>query len=178
MATPHAPETAAGLLPRATAFALDSTLLFLGILLTQGGLYLLREGWEEPGPSGPQLSVYLLFTVSVPVWLYFLFMESSRRKATFGKRLLRLEVADAYGSRISMARSAWRTLVKLIPWELTHLTLCLPTPIFYEGSDDRLRPGFWFVYGLIGLYLTAAMITRRKQSVHDLAAGTYVIRAA
>ena len=178
MPTPRAPETAAGLLPRATAFAVDATLLLLGILLTQCALYLLRDGWAEPGPSGPQLLIYLLVTVSFPVWLYFLSMESSRRKATLGKRLLHLEVADAYGSRISLARSALRTLVKLIPWELTHLTLCLPTPIFYEGSDDRLRPGFWFVYGLIGLYLAAAMMTRRKQSVHDLAAGTYVVRAA
>ena len=178
MVPPHAPETAAGLLPRTAAFALDSSLLFLGILLAHGSWYLIGGGFEKPGPSGPQLALYLLATVSFPVWLYFLLMESSRRKATLGKRLLHLEVADAYGSRISVARSALRTLVKLIPWELTHLTLCLPTPIFYEGSDDRLRPGFWFVYGLIGLYLAAAMMTRRKQSVHDLAAGTYVVRSA
>ena len=32
-------------------------------------------------------------TVSFPVWLYFLLMESSRRKATLGKRLLHLEVS-------------------------------------------------------------------------------------
>jgi len=30
---------------------------------------------------------------------------------------------------------------------------------------------------LLGLYLGAAMMTRRKQSLHDLAAGTYVTQA-
>ena len=178
MAAPHEPESAAGLLPRATALAVDSALLGLGILLAHGCWYLISGGWQDPGPSGGELALYLMVTVSFPVWVYFTWMESSSRKATLGKRLLQLEVADAFGARISIGRAVVRTLVKLIPWELTHLTLCLPTPIFYEGSEDRLRPGFWFAYGLIGIYLAAALMTRRKQSVHDLAAGTYVVHVA
>jgi uncharacterized RDD family membrane protein YckC len=169
---------AASLLPRAAAFCVDAALL---VVLAQAVLlawFLLRNGVvAEALRSARTLTLFLLMAVTLPAWAYFAATEASPRRATLGKRLMRLSVSDAYGERIGFARALFRNGVKLLPWGLTHMTLAYPTPVYLEAAPDRFRPGFLVVYALLGLYLGAAMLTRRKQSLHDLAAGTYVIRS-
>jgi uncharacterized RDD family membrane protein YckC len=54
-------------------------------------------------------------TVSTIVgWLYFAFMESSARQATFGKSLLNLQVTDEQGQRISFLRATGRHFAKIL----------------------------------------------------------------
>jgi uncharacterized RDD family membrane protein YckC len=168
---------AASLLPRAAAFCVDAALL---VVLAQAVLlawFLLRNGVAEALRSPRTLTLFLLMAVTLPAWAYFAATEASPRRATLGKRLMRLSVSDAYGERIGFARALFRNAAKLLPWGLTHLTLAYPTPVYLEAAPDRFRPGFLVVYALLGLYLGAAMLTRRKQSLHDLAAGTYVVRS-
>ena len=176
MPPPSETQDAAGLLPRAAAFLVDVTLLAAAIQAVHWSLYFATEGSRELLESPRALGLFLLVTVTLPCWAYFALTEASARRATLGKRLMRLGVSDAYGARIGLGRSLFRNAVKLVPWELTHVTLVYPTPVFLEAAPQRFRVGFLVVYGLIGLYLGAAMMTRRSQSVHDLAAGTYVHR--
>lgn len=84
----------------------------------------------------------------VVVWLYFALMESSARQATLGKIAIGIVVTDDRGRRISFARATGRFFGKL----LSNLTF------------------------LIG-YLLAAF-TEKKQALHDLIAGTLVVRKA
>jgi uncharacterized RDD family membrane protein YckC len=79
-------------------------------------------------------------------WLYFALMQSSSRQATLGQLALGLRVTDLEGRRVSFARAAGRQFATL----LTGLT-----------------------FG-IG-YLTVLFKTR-KQTLHDLVAGTLVVR--
>jgi len=79
--------------------------------------------------------------------LYYPTQESSEAQATFGKRALGIKVTDLRGQRITFLRALGRTLAK---W-LSALTL------------------------LIG-YLMAAF-TARKQALHDMMAGTLVVRS-
>ncbi|HEY3061666.1 MAG TPA: RDD family protein [Chloroflexota bacterium] len=79
--------------------------------------------------------------------LYYPTQESSEAQATFGKRALGIKVTDLHGQRISFMRALARTLGK---W-LSTLTL------------------------LIG-YLMVAW-TDRKQALHDMLAGTLVVRS-
>ncbi len=54
-------------------------------------------------------------TVSTIVsWLYFAFMESSARQATFGKSLLNMQVTDEQGQRISFLRATGRHFAKIL----------------------------------------------------------------
>ena len=71
-------------------------------------------------------------------------LESSPWQATVGKRTLGLKVTNLHGERVGFARAAARFVAKA----LSVLTLCL---------------GFLFI-----------VVTRRRQALHDLVAGTLV----
>jgi uncharacterized RDD family membrane protein YckC len=77
-------------------------------------------------------------------FLYCTLLESSAWQATVGKRALGLRVMSRHGERLGFARAAARFVAKL----LSVLTLCL---------------GFVFI-----------AVTRRRQALHDLIAGTLV----
>jgi uncharacterized RDD family membrane protein YckC len=94
------------------------------------------------------LTVWLgaLVILLVLTWLYFAGLESSAWQATLGKRATRLQVTDRMGRRLSFGRASGRFFAKAIS--------AIPL--------------------LIG-YLVAAF-TPRKQALHDLIAGTVVVR--
>jgi uncharacterized RDD family membrane protein YckC/Tfp pilus assembly major pilin PilA len=79
-------------------------------------------------------------------WLYKSLMESGSRQATLGKMALGIKVTDVHGARISFGRATGRFFASL----LSMLIFC------------------------IGLLMAA--FTRRKQALHDLIAGTLVVR--
>ncbi len=82
----------------------------------------------------------------VGVWLYFALLESSSGQGTIGKMALGLAVEQAYGGRISFARASGRYFAKIL-------------------SAIPLGLGFLMVGW-----------TSRKRGLHDLVAGTVVIR--
>jgi len=79
-------------------------------------------------------------------WLYYGLMESSRWQATLGKRAVGVMVTDLYGRRISFARASGRYFASII-------------------SGLTLSIGY-----IIGAF------TERKQTLHDMIAGTVPIR--
>lgn len=80
-------------------------------------------------------------------WLYFAGMESSDRQATFGKSIMSLQVADTDGRRLSFGHATGRFVAKLV---------------------SGLIP---FMIGFL-----MAAFTARKQALHDLIAGTLVLK--
>ena len=48
------------------------------------------------------------------MFLPFGIMESSKWKGTFGKRIMKIEITDNYGNRISFWRSLWRNILKFL----------------------------------------------------------------
>jgi uncharacterized RDD family membrane protein YckC len=79
-------------------------------------------------------------------WLYFAKLESGPKQATLGKRLLGLRVTDFAGERISFGRATGRTFAKFVS--------ALPLEIGFMMAG-------W---------------TERKQALHDMIAGTLVVR--
>jgi uncharacterized RDD family membrane protein YckC len=79
-------------------------------------------------------------------WLYYALLESSTWQATLGKKALGLEVTDVEGRRISFGRASGRFFAKIIS-----------TLILFIGF---IMAGF----------------TEKKQALHDIIAGTLVIR--
>lgn len=80
--------------------------------------------------------------------LYFIVLEASPLRGTLGKRVLGLRVSDMEGQRISLLRSLIRTLVKTF----------ISFPML-----------------MIGVLMVA--FTPRKQGLHDMVAGTLVLRS-
>ena len=80
-------------------------------------------------------------------WLYFAGMESSARQATFGKSVMSLRVTNYDGQRISFGHATGRFFAKVVSG-------LIPFAIGY------IMAGF----------------TAKKQALHDLIAGTLVLK--
>jgi uncharacterized RDD family membrane protein YckC len=107
----------------------------------------------DPGAAaaffGPMFMVFFLGMLGFVIlqWLYFAGMESSERQATFGKSVMSLRVTNSEGQRISFGHATGRFFAKIVS-------------------------------GLVPLaigYIMAAF-TEKKQALHDLIAGTLVLR--
>lgn len=83
----------------------------------------------------------------IATWLYHALFESSCWQGTPGKKMLGIYVADMRGSRISFGRATIRFFAKLF-------------------SAFILYIGF-----------VMALFTQHKQALHDIVAGTLVLRA-
>lgn len=79
------------------------------------------------------------------IWLYYAIMESSKCKATVGKLVLGIIVVDEFNQKLSFGRASARYWSKLLS----------------------------VIILFIGFIMTA--FTAKKQALHDLIAGTYVI---
>jgi uncharacterized RDD family membrane protein YckC len=90
--------------------------------------------------------MWYLFIQLTLWWLYSAIMESSKFQATFGKIAVGIAVTDMAGNRISFALATGRNFAK----SLSFITL------------------------FIG-YMMAGW-TKKKQALHDLIAGTLVVR--
>lgn len=121
MATPRQASKLALAGRRIAAFALDWLVIAAWAGLLFGAVMLAFDG-RPPSPGGPWRSQAIgLATMTLPVLLYFTLCESSRWRATPGKRALRLQVVRGDDARPPLARSLLRNLVKFAPWELGHV---------------------------------------------------------
>ncbi|HKJ28481.1 MAG TPA: RDD family protein [Anaerolineales bacterium] len=177
----NSPKDFAKLHHRIIAYLVDSLLSFLLIVtITQTLIFVpLRETIPGAGQwfnSGWKTELYTLTTISLPIWFYFGIMEASSWRATIGKRLLKLQtLSQPTRQPITPAQAALRTIIKMLPWELAHLTNNLPVPMWYD-PDPGFRIGFAIVPILAAAYLILILTTKNKQSLHDLVARTVVVR--
>ena len=127
----------AGFWARLLAFLADSAIVFLvSTALLVGAAMAL----------GDQALMLVVLFVLPAALLYWPVMHASGVQGTVGKALVGLKVTRFDGERISIFRSLWRELAKIL-------------------SAAILMLG----------YLIAALLPR-KQGLHDLLAGTYVVR--
>lgn len=170
-------KTYAGFWKRAGAFALDY-ILILGYLVGIALLSLLvntffgTSQWLFADRVRAQFVAFLI--VTLPVTLYFAISESSPSQATWGKRRLKLKVTDQNGQQISAWRSLARTVLKFIPWELSH-TLIWQIYFSPQIESAWINYGFVLVYLLIGLNVACLLLTKTHQTLYDLLTSTYVI---
>jgi uncharacterized RDD family membrane protein YckC len=136
---------------RVVAAIIDA--LLLGIVVWPVlGILGLSIGLAGSQVSMPEIGVHLVRGIVAWVlfmgagWLYEATMESSSKQATVGKMALGLKVTDEYGNRISFARASARYFSKI----LSRMIL------------------------LIGYIMVG--FTQRKQGLHDMIAGTLVVR--
>ena len=110
-----------------------------------------QVGQSEPDPTvmaGFMGLIFLFALVNLVLqWLYEAAMTSSSKQGTLGKMALGLRVVDKNGNRLSFLHATGRHFAKLIN-------------------------GFTMNIGYI-----VAGFTERKQGLHDMIAGTYVIKS-
>jgi len=159
---------------RLLAYGTDFVLLAAILIGIQMLLYRTTGGFPfDRFASGLQIEAWVVATMSLPVWTYFIWNER-RSGATIGKRLFRLKVTGEAGSGIARKQAFTRTAVKLLPWELTHLIVLVPQPWW----DVDTPPHFALIYipnALMVLYIIALLINRGERGIHDVCARTRVI---
>lgn len=143
----------AGFWWRVLAFLIDGIMLNIAFYLIQIPLVIVL-GASETNLSPVEdiivtVGMIITFVVSTTTpWLYFTLMESSEWQATPGKKWLGLIVTDMDGQRISFGKANVRYWSKL----LSAIILC------------------------IGYFMVA--FTERKQGLHDIIAGTLVLKSS
>jgi uncharacterized RDD family membrane protein YckC len=146
----------AGFWLRFAAYLIDGLILFVAQLavfivfgLLGGAIDAALPGARPTsgvGVGGSTTSLIAYAVVIVGSWLYFSLQESSVQQATLGKRALGIKVTDLEGRRVSFGRATGRYFAKI-----------LSVLICYVGF---IMAGF----------------TDRKQALHDMIAGTLVVR--
>jgi uncharacterized RDD family membrane protein YckC len=150
----------AGFWLRFLAFLIDNVVMGIGFVLVLipliflTGLHTVLGDFhpnEEMNDAGIFVIIgffFLLATATlVLTWLYHALMECSEWQATVGKKVLGLVVTDMAGRRVSFGRATGRHFGKII-------TNMIPAFIGY------IMAGF----------------TERKQALHDMLAGSLVLR--
>jgi uncharacterized RDD family membrane protein YckC len=156
-----APPAYAGFWLRFLAYIVDAIILgacvgpiLVGIAMAMGVGSSLRSlprgddslAWTPAMFGFGFLSICVLVGL-VGGWLYHALLESSEWQATAGKKVLGLAVTDLAGRRISFARASGRHFGKIV-------TSLIP----------------------LGIGYILAGITEKKQAIHDMLAGSLVMR--
>ena len=154
--------TYAGFWLRFVAYVLDSLIigfavmvLFVPFFFLMGGVSILetlpRGRVERVDPAQFMAFLTLALTLfalsSVAKWLYFAYLESGEKQATWGKQALGIYVTDLAGQRITFGRATGRFFGKIV---------------------SGLIP--------LGIGLIMAGFTERRQALHDMIASTLVLR--
>lgn len=150
------PVAYAGFWLRFVAFIIDAIILyFVGAIVTlpflaSMGLRGFMRGHMPMSPEEwmPYIGAFMRLALirTTLDWLYYALLESSAWQGTLGKKALGLEVTDTEGKRISFGRATGRFFAKIIS------ALIL-----------------WIGFIMAGF-------TEKKQALHDMIAGTLVIR--
>jgi uncharacterized RDD family membrane protein YckC len=154
--------TYAGFWLRFVAYLVDGLVLGIAIMVLcipffflMGGVSLLeslprhgREPFDPAQLAGFLTILFALIGVSMLVkWLYFAYLESGEKQATWGKQILGLYVTDLSGKPVSFGRASGRLFAKIISG-------LIPFAIGY------IMAGF----------------TERRQALHDMIASCLVLR--
>ncbi len=160
------------LLKRPIAYFIDFIIVCSACILPQLIVFWLFNGVPFKYFNQPyHVYFWVLFTVSFPVWLYFILQEMSIRQSTIGKRIMYLKVTDEANLRISKEKSFIRTFVKLLPWEITHVGLL---PIYFSQASN-ISIGLYLANGLILIYIIYFIIKKGKTAIHDILSKTKVV---
>lgn len=114
--------------------------------------------------------------VTFPISLYFIISDSKMGGQSFGKRKTGIRVVGKNGDTLSILHATFRTILKFLPWELSHF---LVYRLIYIGDGEV--PIIYYligglIYALMFAYILTAIFTKKKQSLYDLLAKTQVVK--
>ena len=160
---------------RFLAYSTDFVILMIIVMGVQFGFSYLTDGVVNNNLTASwSIYAWVLGTVTLPVYLYFILSEYSKKHATIGKRLFGLKVvSDKNG--VTLWQSFIRNFIKvIIPWEATHIALLFPTPILANPTSSEFRVALFAPYVIFAIYGTYLLITKGRKTLHDAVAGTNV----
>lgn len=151
----------AGFWLRFVAHLIDSVIISFGMLVLLVPIFFLMGGAAmleslprhggQPNPAVLGGFLILIFSLAgvaiIGQWLYFAYLESGEKQATWGKQALSIYVTDLAGNRVTFGRASGRFFAKIV---------------------SGLIP--------LGIGYIMAGFTERKQALHDMIASCLVLR--
>ena len=161
---------------RIFAFLIDYLVIILYGIFVVGTISILFRPYIYPLFSSSPVIAELtgFFVMTLPVLLYFTLCECSKWQGTLGKRRMGIRVVDGIGQRIGIVRSAFRTVIKFLPWEVAHFgiwRLMLPTDL----SEFAVYVILSAVNLALLLYLIIPLTNKKRKNVYDWIARTEVV---
>jgi len=156
---------------RALAFLIDIGILFLfGFLVTT--LLILVLG----APITPfQTYIRTIISFSIPVWIYSIGNDFSKSGSTIGKKIMKIHVITLGRERLRLHQAISRNAIKLIPWEMVHLTFFGLSEGW--GSFNVVQMILVVItYAIIFFYIIVMIKTKGTKAIHDLISHTQVKR--
>lgn len=164
----------ANLWQRISAFLLDYLILavYLAVL---SAIFFIIPNASSLFDSRIMAQMFGFLFITFPITLYFAISESSKKQGTWGKSRLSLKVTDKDGNEIGFGKSLIRSILKFIPWEISH-TLIWDVTFNPEINPIILNSMLVLVYGLLGANIASLLLTKTRQTLYDLVCGTYIIK--
>ncbi len=162
---------------RFIASIIDAIIMYIVFWIITGKPYL--EIIYSPNNDWKSVVYSLLFLIIL--WLYFASMESSPIQATIGKCLLGIKVVDNRGELISFKRATSRYLGKFLFCLIIifgFIALAIVDTTNTSGSGYSVVVVLIFLQGFLVLISDnlIAVLSREKQTVHDIIARCLVIK--
>lgn len=154
---------------RIVAYTIDVSILF--VVLAPLGIVVQWLIGTSP-QTGPQIWLTIILNFSIPCWLYFIFSDLSAGGATVGKWIMGIRTVSESGA-VSVGQAVGRTAVKLLPWEMVHISVFALAERLGEFSVLQWV-GLAMVDALIVVYLVAVFVSRGRRGVHDVVARSSV----
>lgn len=160
-------------LKRLLAYWLDFVVLAVVLVGVQLLIYTVTSGFPfDYLDKGYQIESWVVLSMSLPVWAYFIYFETTRRQ-TPGKRLLKLAIVDDRKPKLSFLQALGRTFVRLLPWEMTHLIILVPDP--WWDVEEPSNQALIFIPNLLILaYIVVLFVNKGRRGIHDYVARTKV----
>lgn len=161
-------------LRRLAAYWIDFMLLAFLLVGIQWLLFNITSGFPfDVLNNGYKIEIWVLISVSLPVWLYFICCEYYKYQ-TLGKRMFSIKVRNIEGSNLTWGQVVLRTFIKLLPWEITHIIILIPEPWFSLKEVPQNINLIYVPNVMILAYIFVLLLSKGKRSIHDYIAKTTV----
>ncbi|WP_299228246.1 RDD family protein [uncultured Psychroserpens sp.] len=114
-------------------------------------------------------NVISFFTLTLPVFLYFYFYESSSKNGTLGKQKLKIRVINNTKRNVFI-----RVLLKILPWEIAHFAV--HWSVYYSNKNIDTPLWVWVLLILpqiiVLIYFMSVLLSRGTSSIYDRIANT------
>jgi|JI102314A2RNA_FD_contig_51_1578006_length_1183_multi_2_in_0_out_0_1 uncharacterized RDD family membrane protein YckC len=138
-----------------------------GVMMTLSSMEIVTLGAVHPVKG----QVIGFLTLTLPVVLYCIFTEAGSRHATFGKRIMKIEIM---GNPLTTGEIVLRNVIKFLPWEFAHAGILW---INYINTPETPRWIWLLLIGpqvLVVIYVMSIVATKGSRSLYDMIAGTRV----
>ena len=164
-------------LMRFKAFLIDYILIFTYLVLLAVLNVFLFPSLQELFQGSLITAQFVGFLmVTLPISIYFTLSDSVFGGQSFGKKKMGIQVVDANGKALTIPRAVFRTVLKFFPWELSHFLVYRLVAVGDGAVPLRYSLIGVVIYGLMFAYILTAIFTKKKQSLYDIIAKTYVIK--